>query len=86
MNPDHNTCYIAYGGEEIGKEYYDVSLTFVMFFLMFFFCYSIFFSFFCVCCFSFVGVVVVVVAVVVVIVVVENIDYFRSLSLLATAT
>ena len=25
MNPEHNTCYIAYGGEEIAKEEYDVS-------------------------------------------------------------
>merc|ERR1711951_268036 len=24
VNPDHNTCYIAYGGEEIAKEYYDI--------------------------------------------------------------
>ena len=26
MNPEHDCCYIAYGGEEIAKEYYDVRL------------------------------------------------------------
>ena len=26
VNPEHDCCYIAYGGEEIAKEYYDVRL------------------------------------------------------------
>ena len=25
MNPEHNCCYIAWGGEEHSKEEYDVS-------------------------------------------------------------
>ena len=28
VNPEHDCCYIAYGGEEIAKEYYDVRLFF----------------------------------------------------------
>merc|ERR1719163_2528244 len=24
VNPEHDCCYIAYGGEEIAKEYYDI--------------------------------------------------------------
>ena len=27
VNPDHNCCYIAYGGEELSREEYDVSIS-----------------------------------------------------------
>ena len=26
VNPDHNCCYIAYGGEELSREEYDVNI------------------------------------------------------------
>ena len=29
VNPDHDCCYIAFGGEEIIKEEYDVSIKFL---------------------------------------------------------